>query len=88
MNPRKLKPGDRILWDNRVEEVVIDINEDVFKFVYSLGQNPAFCLWECHLCRFNQADIEYPKKNNVFVEEYDTPLQAIRAAAELVRGLE
>jgi hypothetical protein len=45
-------------------------------------------LWECHLCRLNQADIEDCKKNHVFVEEYDTPLQAIRAAAELVKGLE
>ena len=56
-------------------------------FVYSLGQNPAFCLWECHLVRLGQADISDSKKNNVFVEDYDTPLQAIRAAAELVRKI-
>ena len=57
-------------------------------FVYSLGQNPAFCLWECHLVRLNQAFIFETDKNNVFVEEYDTPLQAIHAAAELVRKID
>lgn len=33
MNPRKLKPGDRILWDEKVEEIVIVKDEYDFKTI-------------------------------------------------------